>query len=138
MNSYEYHIILYCKSFVDIFVLSISGECVQPALRVQSSGIVYWSQGCTKEIQCHVDVSHFPFDQHQCTFRMATWAYDNRSVSLSSVGINHSPVAFTVICDPLKFSKGFTLTLPFSFSRSYKLLFFNWEKIKKKLPKRCK
>ena len=60
-------------------------------VRVYSNGTVCWLMGGLFEAICKLDVLHYPFDEHVCTFGILPSATDSSEIKLTVLPINSTP-----------------------------------------------
>jgi len=42
---------------------------------VASNGDIHWFPAMNFRTFCPLDLTHFPFDEHQCEVKVSTWSY---------------------------------------------------------------
>ncbi|XP_034256978.1 acetylcholine receptor subunit alpha-type acr-16-like [Thrips palmi] len=49
---------------------------------VTNDGSVIWVPMTRLEVYCDMDLTHWPYDEHTCEFRMGSWVYDKNHVDI--------------------------------------------------------
>jgi len=48
---------------------------------VKSNGDIIWVPAMNFRTFCPLDLTHFPFDEHECEITVITWTYDEAEVN---------------------------------------------------------
>jgi len=48
---------------------------------VKNNGDVSWAPAMNFRTFCPLDLTHFPFDEHECEIKIMSWTYDELEVS---------------------------------------------------------